>query len=30
MTLGYLSTLLAVCVELLILGHAYVEYLVLA
>jgi hypothetical protein len=27
---GYLWTLLAVCVEQLILGHAYDEYLVLA
>jgi hypothetical protein len=29
MTFGYLWTLLAVCVEELILGHAYNEYLVL-
>jgi hypothetical protein len=29
-TYGYLSTLLAICVEQLILGHAYGEYLVLA
>jgi hypothetical protein len=30
MTFGYLWTLLAVCVEQLILGHAYDEYLILA
>jgi hypothetical protein len=30
MKFGYLGTLLAVCVEQLILGHAYDEYLVLA
>jgi hypothetical protein len=30
MTFDYLSLLLAVCVEQLILGHAYNEYLVLA
>jgi hypothetical protein len=30
MTFGYLWTLLAVCVEQFILGHAYDEYLVLA
>jgi hypothetical protein len=29
MTFGYLLTLLAICVEQLILGHAYDEYLVL-
>jgi hypothetical protein len=29
-TFGYLRALLAVCVEQLILGHAYDEYLVLA
>jgi hypothetical protein len=29
MTFGYLRTLLAVCVEQLILGHAYDEYMVL-
>jgi hypothetical protein len=29
MTICYLLTLLAVCVEQLILGHAYDEYLVL-
>jgi hypothetical protein len=28
-TFGYLGTLLAVCVEQLILGHAYDEYMVL-
>jgi hypothetical protein len=30
MIFGYLRTLLAVCVEQFILGHAYIEYLVLA
>jgi hypothetical protein len=30
MTFGYLWTLLVVCVEQLILGHVYDEYLVLA
>jgi hypothetical protein len=30
MTFGYLWPLLPVCVEQLILGHAYDEYLVLA
>jgi hypothetical protein len=30
MTFGYLWTLLAVCVEQLIMGHAYDEYSVLA
>jgi hypothetical protein len=30
MSFGYLRVLLAVCVEQLILGHAYDEYLVLA
>jgi hypothetical protein len=30
MTFSYLLALLAVCVEQLILGHAYVEYSVLA
>jgi hypothetical protein len=30
MTFRYLGTLLVVCVELLILGHAYDEYMVLA
>jgi hypothetical protein len=29
MTIGYLWTFLAVCVEPLILGHAYDEYLIL-
>jgi hypothetical protein len=29
MTFGYLRILLAVCMEQLILGHAYNEYLVL-
>jgi hypothetical protein len=30
MTFGYLRAFLAVCVEQLIMGHAYDEYLVLA
>jgi hypothetical protein len=30
MTFGYLGALLAVCVEQLILGHAYDEYSILA
>jgi hypothetical protein len=30
MTFGFLRTLLVVCVEQFILGHAYDEYLVLA
>jgi hypothetical protein len=30
MTFGFLSTLLTICVEHLILGHAYDEYSVLA
>jgi hypothetical protein len=29
MIFGYLGTLLAICVEQLILGHAYDEYMIL-